>query len=64
MANNKWRIVSPMSDASPKKPSLIEQPHFSSLLLDTIDSLVAVLDHEGRILSFNKACEKTTGYSF
>ncbi|HEY9052575.1 MAG TPA: PAS domain S-box protein, partial [Gammaproteobacteria bacterium] len=53
-----------MSDASPKKPCLIEQPHFSSLLLDTIDSLVAVLDREGRILSFNKACEKATGYSF
>ena len=53
-----------MSENKTSKSNLIEQPHFSSLLLDTIDSLVAVLDREGRILTFNKACEKTTGYTF
>src|SRR5690242_20559097 len=32
-------------------------------VLDTVASLVVVLDAEGRILRFNRACEQTTGYS-
>ncbi len=33
-------------------------------ILDTIGALVVVLDPEGRIVRFNAACEKTTGYAF
>lgn len=32
--------------------------------LDVADMLVVVLDAEGRIVLFNRACERTTGYSF
>ncbi|MCK4409411.1 MAG: PAS domain-containing protein, partial [Candidatus Eisenbacteria sp.] len=35
-----------------------------SIVLDVVGSLVVVLDHEGRIVRFNRACEEVTGYSF
>ena len=35
-----------------------------SAVLDTASMLVVLLDHEGRIVRFNRACETTTGYSF
>jgi PAS domain S-box-containing protein len=35
-----------------------------SAVLDTAGALVVVLDREGRIVRFNRACETTTGYSF
>ena len=34
-----------------------------SAILDTAGALVVVLDLEGRIVRFNRACEQTTGYS-
>ena len=37
---------------------------FISAILDTVGALVVVLDREGRIVQFNQACERTTGYSF
>jgi PAS domain S-box-containing protein len=36
---------------------------FARILTETTTSLVCVLDREGRILFFNDACERTTGYS-
>ncbi len=40
-----------------------EEPLLTAIL-DTVGSLVVVLDTDGRILKFNRACQKTTGYSF
>ena len=37
---------------------------FNSAVLSTIGALVVVLDRDGRITNFNKACEQLTGYSF
>lgn len=34
-----------------------------SAIFDTVSALVVVLDKEGRIIRFNRACEHTTGYS-
>ena len=34
-----------------------------SAIFDTVGALVVVLDKEGRIVRFNRACEHTTGYS-
>ena len=36
---------------------------FITSLLDTIGALVIVLDRDGRIILFNKECERVTGYS-
>ena len=43
---------------------LQEERNVVSAILDTVGALVVVLDHEGRIVRFNRACELTTGYSF
>jgi PAS domain S-box-containing protein len=37
---------------------------FSSGVLETVGSMVVVLDSGGRIVRFNRACEKLTGYRF
>jgi PAS domain S-box-containing protein len=37
---------------------------FNSAIVDTAGALVVVLDPEGRIVRFNRACEQVTGYVF
>ncbi len=37
---------------------------FSDSVLETVGALVAVLDRQGRIVRFNRACEEATGYGF
>jgi len=42
---------------------LVKERDFTSAILDTAGALVVVLDREGRITRFNRACEQVTGYS-
>ena len=54
-------------DVTPQQPieeALQRERHFVSAVLDTIGALVVVLDREGRIARFNRACEQLTGYRF
>lgn len=44
--------------------ALREERDFVSAILDTLGSLVVVLDMSGRIVRFNQACEQQTGYTF
>ncbi len=44
--------------------SLREERNFVNAVLDTVASLVLVLDTDGRIVRFNRACEQLTGYTF
>lgn len=44
--------------------ALKKERDFVSAILDTSGALVVVLDQEGKIIRFNNACERTTGYSF
>jgi len=44
--------------------ALQEQRNLLSAILDTVGALVVVLDQEGRIIRFNRACEQLTGYAF
>ena len=37
---------------------------FTRAILDTVACLIIVVNPQGRIIHFNKACEKTTGYQF
>lgn len=46
------------------KSELIKERNFISAILDTADCLIVVLDRKGQIVSFNRACEKTTWYAF
>jgi PAS domain S-box-containing protein len=43
---------------------LEEERNVVSAILDTVGALVVVLDPQGRIVKFNRACERTTGYEF
>jgi two-component system CheB/CheR fusion protein len=43
--------------------ALQEERNVVSAIFDTVGALVIVLDQEGRIVRFNRACEQMTGYS-
>ena len=43
---------------------LRKERDFTSAVLSTTGALVVVLDRRGRIVRFNRACEKLTGYLF
>jgi PAS domain S-box-containing protein len=44
--------------------ALQEERNVVSAILDTVGALVVVLDPEGRIIRFNRACEQMTGFRF
>ncbi len=61
------RNISMLTDITQRKlaeEAVRRERDFVSAVLETTDALVVVLDPEGRILSFNRACERLTGYSF
>lgn len=53
-----------ITDLKRTEAQLQEERNFVSAVLDTVGALVVVLDPEGRILRFNRACEHLTGYCF
>jgi PAS domain S-box-containing protein len=44
--------------------ALEQERNVVSAIFDTVGALVVVLDRQGRIVRFNRACELTTGYHF
>ena len=52
-----------ISDLKDTERDLQQERNVVSAILDTIGALVTVLDPEGRIVRFNRACELTTGYA-
>ena len=53
-----------ISDLKRTEEELQEERNVVSTILDTVGALVLVLDREGRIVRFNRACEQLTGQSF
>ena len=53
-----------ISDLKHTERALQQERNFVTGILDTVGALVTVLDQEGRIIRFNRACEITTGYAF
>ena len=45
------------------KDDFFHNPDIAAAVIDTVASLVCILDVDGRILHFNKACENTTGFN-
>ncbi len=43
---------------------LQQERDFSNAIINTVGALIAVLDRQGRIVSFNHTCEQITGYSY
>src|ERR687893_1010700 len=48
---------------TPRPEELALGDSFAQILTETTQSLVCVLDREGRILLFNEACERATGFT-
>ncbi len=53
-----------VTDLKQAEDALQEERNFAAALLDTLGALVVVLDRDGRIVRFNRACERTTGFTF
>jgi PAS domain S-box-containing protein len=52
-----------ITDLKRTEEQLQEERNVASAILDTVGALVVVLDNEGRVIRFNRACERITGYS-
>ncbi len=52
-----------VTDLKRAEQELQEERNFASAVLDTVGALVMVLDPDGRIVRFNRACERISGYS-
>ena len=57
-------IAFDITDLKQTEEELQEERNVVSGILDTVGALVVVLDREGRIVRFNRACEQMTGKSF
>ncbi len=53
-----------ITDLKRTEAALEEERNVVTAILDTVGALVVVLDPSGRIVRFNRACERTTGYTF
>ena len=57
-------FVRDVSTKNKAESALESERNFSAAVLDTAGALIVVLDRDGRIVKFNRACEETTDYSF
>ncbi len=53
-----------ISDRKRVELALLEERNFISAIFEAANALIVVLDLEGRIVRFNRACEEITGYTF
>ena len=56
-------FVRDITERKQAEAELKKERDFISTLLDTIGALVVVLDPQGHIVRFNRACEQVSGYS-
>lgn len=57
-------FISDITERKRAEEDFREEHAFNTALVHTVRALVVVLDREGRIVRFNKACQEITGYSF
>jgi len=60
-------VVETLHDVTERKRTeemLSKQLDFTAAVLETVGSLVLVLDRQGKIVQFNRACEEVSGYTF
>jgi len=52
-----------ITESKQAQEALNQERNFAAAIFETAGALVMVLDTEGRIVRFNRACEQTGGYS-
>ncbi len=57
-------VTRDISDRKQAEIHLQQERDFSNAIVNTVGALVAVLDKQGAIVSFNHTCEQITGYNF
>ena len=60
-------FISACKDITERKQAesdLYRERDFTDAVLDTVASLVIVMDKDGHIVRFNRSCERLTGYNF
>ncbi len=57
-------ILLNVTDLVETSQALKAERDFAQAVMNTVGALVVVLDREGRIVQFNRACQELTGYSF
>ena len=57
-------VVKDITERKLAEAAVRREHDFVDAVLETADALVVVLDPHGRIERFNRACERTTGYTF
>jgi PAS domain S-box-containing protein len=66
-AGNLSVVIQTINDVTERKKteeSLKQERDFTSAVLDTVGSMVLVLDRGGGIIRFNRTCEEVSGYAF
>lgn len=57
-------VLAEINKAVAYKEALQEERNFISVVLDAAGALIIILNEQGRILRFNRACEQISGYVF
>ena len=57
-------VVRDITERKKAENELQKERDFIAAVVDTVGSLVVVLDRQRRIVQFNRACEQLSGYSF
>ncbi len=56
-------VVRDISDRKAIERALKEEQDFVSAIFETVGALIVVMDTEGRVLRFNRTCERVSGYT-
>jgi PAS domain S-box-containing protein len=59
-----FSVVHDITRRKEAEDELRHERNFVSAILDVVGALIVVLDRDGRIVRFNRACECLTGYTF
>jgi PAS domain S-box-containing protein len=60
-------VIETLHDATERKKTeevLKRELDFTAAVLETVGSMVLVLDRQGKIVQFNRTCEEVSGYTF
>jgi two-component system cell cycle sensor histidine kinase/response regulator CckA len=57
-------VIRDVGERKRSEENLLRERDWVSAVVETVASLVLVLDRSGRIVRFNRACEAATGYTF